>query len=59
MARPLSIRELDDEQRRALSELAVKEFRDPRDQAAYLIVEGLRRAGALPEPKTASGYQAG
>jgi hypothetical protein len=39
--------------RRALVNLAEREFRDPRDQAAYLITEGLRAAGALPESKTA------
>jgi hypothetical protein len=39
--------------RRALVNLAEREMRDPRDQAAYLIVEGLRAAGALPDLKTA------
>ena len=39
--------------RRALVNLAEREMRDPRDQAAYLILEGLRRVGALPESKTA------
>ena len=33
--------------RRALNDLAEREYRDPRDQAAYLIADGLRRAGAL------------
>ena len=48
MGRPLTIRNLLDEHRRALGELAVREYREPDDQAAYLIVDGLRRAGVLP-----------
>ncbi len=48
MARPLTIRNLLDEHRRALGELAIREYREPDDQAAYLIVDGLRRAGVLP-----------
>jgi hypothetical protein len=47
----------DPEARRALVNLAGREMRDPRDQAAYLILEGLRRVGALPELKTAAGRQ--
>ena len=39
----------DERARRALIELAEREFRDPRDQAALLVVEGLRRAGALTD----------
>ena len=35
-------------EREALCELADREFRDPKDQARLLLVEGLRRAGALP-----------
>jgi hypothetical protein len=39
----------------ALRELARREFRHPRDQAQKLLVEGLRRAGALPaEPSEPS-----
>ena len=38
--------------RRALNDLAERECRDPRDQATYLIREGLRQAGALNDPKT-------
>ena len=49
MARPLTIRNLLDEHRHALGELAVREYREPDDQAAYLIVDGLRRAGILTE----------
>ena len=49
MARPLTIRNLLDEHRRALGELAIREYREPDDQAAYLIVDGLRRAGVLIE----------
>ncbi len=47
MVRPLSI-QLPDEDRQALAELALRQYRDPSDQAAYLIAEGLKRAGALP-----------
>jgi len=38
----------------ALRELARREFRHPRDQAAKLLVDGLRRAGALPTEQTES-----
>jgi len=49
MARTSSIIDrLPDEGRRALAELALREYRDLDDQAAYIIVEALRRAGALP-----------
>lgn len=40
--------------RRALVNMAQRERRDPRDQAAVLILDGLRAAGALPESKTAT-----
>lgn len=33
--------------RRALVLLSEREFRDPRDQAALLVTEGLQRAGVL------------
>jgi len=49
MARPLTIRNLLDEHRQALGKLAIREYREPGDQAAYLIVDGLRRAGALAD----------
>ena len=52
MARPLTIRNLLDEHRHALGELAIREYREPDDQAAYLIVDGLRRAGVLPHDVT-------
>ncbi len=39
--------------RRALNDLAEREYRDPRDQAAYFIADGLKRAGALTERMTA------
>ncbi len=55
MARPLTIRNLLDEHRHALGELAIREYREPDDQAAYLIVEGLERAGVLP--LTITDYQ--
>jgi hypothetical protein len=38
--------------RRALNDLAERECRDPRDQATYLIVQGLKQAGALNDSKT-------
>lgn len=37
--------------RHALNDLAEREFRDPRDQAAYLITEGLRQRELLPNVK--------
>ncbi len=43
---------LPDVSRDALYELAEKEWRDPRDQAAKLIVEGLRQAGALTDERS-------
>jgi hypothetical protein len=42
----------DDRVRRALVNLAEREMRDPRDQAAYLILEGLRQRGLLPDRDT-------
>ena len=39
--------------RRALVNLAERELRDPRDHAAYLILEGLRQRELLPDPKSA------
>jgi hypothetical protein len=47
MARPISVKLERHEERRALAELALREYRAPADQAAYLIVDGLRRAGVL------------
>jgi hypothetical protein len=40
--------------REALYELAEREWRDPREQAAKLIVEGLERAGALTVARSGS-----
>jgi len=54
MARPLTIRNLPDEHRRALGELAIREYREPDDQAACLIVDGLRRAGILTDDRSAT-----
>lgn len=51
--RRISVPIHDDRVRRALVNLAEREYRDPRDQAAYLIAEGLRAAGALPGSKKA------
>jgi hypothetical protein len=43
------------DEREALLDLALREYRDPREQAAKFIVEGLRAAGALPvEPNQAA-----
>jgi hypothetical protein len=36
------------EGREALIDLADREWRDPRDQAAKFIVDGLKQAGVLP-----------
>lgn len=36
----------------ALRDLSRREFRHPRDQAAKLVVEGLRQAGALADDAT-------
>ena len=41
--------------RRALVNLAEREMRDPRAQAALLILEGLRQRDLLPESKNAAG----
>ncbi len=45
---------LPDRSREALYELAEKEWRDPRDQAAKFIVEGLKRVGALTNERSAT-----
>jgi hypothetical protein len=44
----------------ALLTVAEQDFRDPREQAAKFIVEGLRRTGALPAdmPTTDTGQGA-
>jgi hypothetical protein len=49
MARPISVKLERQEERRALAELSLREYREPADQAAYLIVDGLRRAGMLTD----------
>jgi len=33
----------------ALTDLAAREWRSPRDQAAMLVIDGLRRAGVLAD----------
>ena len=38
--------------REALVDLAEREYRDPRDQAAVLVLEGLRRRGLVPDLAT-------
>jgi hypothetical protein len=38
--------------RRALRDMALREYRRPRDQARLLLEDALRRAGALPEEET-------
>ena len=40
--------QLPDYDREALYDYADREFRNPRDQVALFVHEGLRRAGALP-----------
>jgi hypothetical protein len=40
--------------REALCRFAEKNWRDPRDQAALLVLDGLRRAGMLPPEPEAS-----
>lgn len=55
MSRPISVRLLT-EDRQALAELALREYRDPSDLAAYLIADGLRRLGMRPELKTATDH---
>jgi hypothetical protein len=42
---------LPEEEHQALCDLALREWREPREQAGYLITEGLKRDGALPEEK--------
>jgi hypothetical protein len=49
MARPLSVKLKRDVESRALAELAFRDYRAPEEEAAYLIVEGLRRAGVLSD----------
>jgi hypothetical protein len=36
----------------ALADLSAREWRDPRDQAAVIIIEGLRRRGLITEDRT-------
>jgi len=40
--------------RRALNDLAEREYRDPRDQATMMLADALRKAGALPEDRSAA-----
>jgi hypothetical protein len=42
----------------ALGQLAAIERRPPRNQAAFLIAEGLRHRGLLPDAEPASGGRA-
>lgn len=42
---------LPEQAREALYELADCEWRDPRDQAAKLVIEGLQRPGALADDR--------
>ena len=41
--------ELDEQALKALWSLADRELREPRQQARALILDGLRRAGAIPD----------
>jgi len=47
--RPIYVQLPDEQTRRALVNVAEREYRDPRAQAAKFIVDGLRRAGALAD----------
>jgi hypothetical protein len=49
--RPIYVPLPDEQTRRALVNVAEREFRDPRAQAAKYIVEGLKRAGILTDQK--------
>ncbi len=40
--------------RRALNDLAEREYRDPRDQATMMLADALRKAGALREDRSAT-----
>ena len=44
--------------RRALNDLAEREYRDPRDQAAKMLSEALRSTGALPTDGRLTGSPA-
>ncbi len=52
--RPIYVPLPDEQTRRALVNVAESEFRDPRAQAAKFIVEGLKRAGALSDDRSAT-----
>jgi len=45
---------LSEPSRRALNDLAEREYRDPRDQATMMLADALRKAGALPEDRSAA-----
>jgi hypothetical protein len=47
MARPFKVDLATEAERKALGEMAIREYRDPDDQAAFLVREGLRQAGYL------------
>ena len=47
--RPIYVPLPDEQTRRALVNIAEREFRHPRAQAAKFIVEGLKRAGVLTD----------
>lgn len=51
MARPLSVKLERQEERQALAEMALREYRTPTDQAAWLILQGLRQAGFLRDER--------
>jgi hypothetical protein len=55
--RPIYVPLHDERIRRALVNVAEREFRDPRAQAAKFIVEGLERVGALTRSETAAGVE--
>jgi hypothetical protein len=48
MARPFRLDLATEDERQALVELSLRHYRSPDEQAAYLVREGLKRAGVLP-----------
>ena len=48
---------LPEDEHQALCDLALREYREPRDQAGWLIVQGLKQAGELPAPEPSARRQ--
>ncbi len=49
MIRPIPIQIQSVAEHGALVKMAAREYRSPDEQAAWLVVDGLRRAGYLPD----------